>query len=69
MRALLGLTFFACTGGSGSVGRLTAALDATPNGIWERRDRGAMSVEDHVRLVHDAGRQQVLLVSARPPQE
>ena len=48
------------------IGGARAALDPTPNGVWERRDTGALSVMDHARLVYDEGLSRVLLVSSRP---
>jgi hypothetical protein len=63
------LSLIACSGQSSvaePVASTTYALDAMPGGVWQLRDRGGVSAEDHVRFVYHAAMQKVLLVSARP---
>jgi len=44
----------------------TASLDAVRRGVWQATGRGAVTVQDHARLVYHEGLGQTLLVSGRP---
>lgn len=56
----------ACTSSS-EPGMRTAALDTERRGVWVATARGAVTLSDHARLVHQAAEGRVLLVSGRPP--